>query len=624
MSIAKWALCALALGCALSTRSLAAQEPPKQRLAVVTVDTSHLPELSLRFGLFDEQGQPIRNLVAGDVRVAVDGQQLTATPTLTSELSVPAVAIVADFSAAMADRSAPGVSRLEMQRAQIERLLALLPPDAPISLLTVGSQAKLELGWGASASDLRATLDALAGNGLPAQAQNTPYPLNEAIAMGLKTIAEAPPSVASHPAILLVYGAGSGGQSLDAAALRRQLGEMRLNQPTITFVGLGGAAAGEFASLPGNPASLEQTAAALPNAAFLPAFAANANQMQLRRNDLDRRYRTLVNIGQLYTLSIDTGALQPGAHAVDISARRATASVVLQFPAVAPMIAVDVTNSLLRDGSHIAVKVRYKQRPIKQVEYFLDGRSIGVSSEEPDFTYAIDLAKLTAAGGPLAGASQSGAAHELAAIATDVDGRQSARSSGVQVWFQLPERPTTQPDTAAATRGWLPVALAGIGVVALLAAGWITATRRKQAQPVAPPASPPAHASLSGSTVSVVRSVQPLPGARTALVSASTLRLTILTGLDRHEYTLRSDREWKVGRRPGHAVWIDDNQVSSDHARLAPAEGGVQLTDLKSTNGTFVGEHKQQLTPNRPTFVRFGEVFWIGPDIKLLVEQRKP
>jgi len=59
---------------------------------------------------------------------------------------------------------------------------------------------------------------------------------------------------------------------------------------------------------------------------------------------------------------------------------------------------------------------------------------------------------------------------------------------------------------------------------------------------------------------------------------------------------------------------IDDPLASRAHARIDPAQGGAVVTDLGSTNGTFV--NGQQLTG--PTHVRPGDTILIGATLLLL------
>ena len=65
-----------------------------------------------------------------------------------------------------------------------------------------------------------------------------------------------------------------------------------------------------------------------------------------------------------------------------------------------------------------------------------------------------------------------------------------------------------------------------------------------------------------------------------------------------------------VGRWPGSDIEIDDAFISSDHARLTLQEGRWWVTDLGSTNGTFVnGKRLDKPTPlSEGDEVRFGRV----------------
>jgi hypothetical protein len=68
----------------------------------------------------------------------------------------------------------------------------------------------------------------------------------------------------------------------------------------------------------------------------------------------------------------------------------------------------------------------------------------------------------------------------------------------------------------------------------------------------------------------------------------------------------------KIGRAPDNTLVINDPQSSSHHAEVGPGFGGsgYQVTDLNSTNGTFVNE--QRLTPNTPRQLNTGDIIRIG------------
>ncbi|MBN9386594.1 MAG: FHA domain-containing protein [Chloroflexi bacterium] len=63
-----------------------------------------------------------------------------------------------------------------------------------------------------------------------------------------------------------------------------------------------------------------------------------------------------------------------------------------------------------------------------------------------------------------------------------------------------------------------------------------------------------------------------------------------------------------IGRLPGNALVLDDDYVSSEHALLAWREGRWWLSDVASTNGTFL--NGQQVT--RPVQVNWGDLIGVG------------
>ncbi len=69
-------------------------------------------------------------------------------------------------------------------------------------------------------------------------------------------------------------------------------------------------------------------------------------------------------------------------------------------------------------------------------------------------------------------------------------------------------------------------------------------------------------------------------------------------------------RPLKIGRRPGNDIVIPDPYVSGTHAMIEIVGDEVRITDLGSTNGTFLGETR--LTPNLPTPVEPGMVLTLG------------
>jgi len=63
----------------------------------------------------------------------------------------------------------------------------------------------------------------------------------------------------------------------------------------------------------------------------------------------------------------------------------------------------------------------------------------------------------------------------------------------------------------------------------------------------------------------------------------------VCTGLEEGEvYPLFENREITIGRSPTNNIFIKDKNVSRVHCQIVVTEKGCVLTDLQSTNGTFV------------------------------------
>jgi len=69
-----------------------------------------------------------------------------------------------------------------------------------------------------------------------------------------------------------------------------------------------------------------------------------------------------------------------------------------------------------------------------------------------------------------------------------------------------------------------------------------------------------------------------------------------------------ADTPVTLGRGHDCTLVLADDYASTNHARLAPGEGGWVLEDLGSTNGTYLGRSKV----TRPTAVPIGTPIRIG------------
>ncbi len=65
------------------------------------------------------------------------------------------------------------------------------------------------------------------------------------------------------------------------------------------------------------------------------------------------------------------------------------------------------------------------------------------------------------------------------------------------------------------------------------------------------------------------------------------------------------------GRVPGNDITLPHPQVSRNHAELRVEGPRITITDLNSSNGTFV--NGEQLLPDQPRVLVTGELFTIGP-----------
>ena len=73
-------------------------------------------------------------------------------------------------------------------------------------------------------------------------------------------------------------------------------------------------------------------------------------------------------------------------------------------------------------------------------------------------------------------------------------------------------------------------------------------------------------------------------------------RLILLGDEGNREYLI-GDSAWSIGRDGANDLVVDDDEISSRHARITFSDDSFWVEDLDSTNGTFVnGERISSLT----------------------------
>ena len=69
--------------------------------------------------------------------------------------------------------------------------------------------------------------------------------------------------------------------------------------------------------------------------------------------------------------------------------------------------------------------------------------------------------------------------------------------------------------------------------------------------------------------------------------------IRVRTGSEEGElYPLFENREITIGRSPTNNIFIRDKNVSRVHCQIVVSDAIVTLTDLQSTNGTFVNDER--------------------------------
>ena len=81
-------------------------------------------------------------------------------------------------------------------------------------------------------------------------------------------------------------------------------------------------------------------------------------------------------------------------------------------------------------------------------------------------------------------------------------------------------------------------------------------------------------------------------------------------------YDLNVGTELSVGRQSANQIVVSDEQVSRRHAEIKGIAGGALITDLGSSNGTFVNGTRV----SSPQTIRPGDTLQVGTTVLRLVD----
>ena len=97
--------------------------------------------------------------------------------------------------------------------------------------------------------------------------------------------------------------------------------------------------------------------------------------------------------------------------------------------------------------------------------------------------------------------------------------------------------------------------------------------------------------------------------------------MRVCTGEEEGElYPLFENREITIGRSPTNNIFVRDKNISRVHCQIVLTEDECRLTDLQSTNGTFVNGERV----TEECIIKVGDEIRIGTTLLRLEETDMP
>lgn len=351
---------------------------------------------------------------------------------------------------------------------------------------------------------------------------------------------------------------------------------------------------------------LEHYATEIPGSRFFHLFVADAAEVEGKLNEFrDQVIGPIMQRGdQLVITYIATVAGQP--HEVTIQSGDQQVSTTFDEPSVPPQI----QNLVIQENIGVAtISVEYvaAQSPVSQVRYFLNDDEEPIVMEEPPFDLVLDDATL------------SPGTHTVAIEVVDERGESSPRSQAIPI--NLTPRPTPAPTPMpAAPSGFATLeatvqenilALVAILLSVLAIISIIASPRGRRA------------AEQAGERVThVLRLTRPMESMESETAIQADYLLVVREGaMSGIRYPLL-DINTYIGSDPTLVdVVLSDIHVSGRHASINREGSNLSITDLASSNGTFV--NNTQLAPNTRHPINPGDTIRMGNLLLELVQHRE-
>jgi hypothetical protein len=629
----------------LMAQPLAAQAP-QPVVHVVKIDTQQFPTLSVVLNYSTAQGLPIEG--APNFTVSVDGQSINAVETQSNQREI-AVAIVADLSARMRDQGTGGISsRFDDMLPRVKELVDQLRNEGHFaSLITFGTQVNvfhpLTYDLGAVSNTLNRGNSALNFEPatLDAKAENSPYPLLDALNAGLDQLATADPAA---PRALVLFAAGTPAP-LDVAALNQRMEEQRTQKRPIRLLilGFGSDQPGQFTQAPSGPASLDQLAKNVGG--YFIDVGTKPLDIQTK-GQIDNEFAAIRKLSNQYTLSFSASKIASGKVLVNVAAGGASDSTQFDPGQIPPRFNVVVDTRTFQEQVRLSVQIKLQQAEIRRVEYLLNDLPLATSDQGPEFvvpinSYAPEFQQKFPPG-----------EYKLTAAAVDANGNQSRSEAAIPVTVFAPPPPPPLLDQVA--RYWW-VGLIFVALVGLAIYGFTRRLAPVSRQRISK-TSPAGGVSGEEPTVehgtvpaqNETRAFQPglttefNPGGSSGLTTefhaqpSKTQRLRTRWFIEVVEgdadkgrrFEVHENRHINIGRTnppdPPPDFALNSSLVSKgSHVRLSLLHNGIELVAGASRNGTFVGDGQREIPANTNYILKENDIFWLSRGVKLRVSQEE-